>query len=62
MADRYHRFRHYQGRFSNFDLIEACDKPKWCCGCEFKHPFCDETGHVEAGLAAALSGKEEQRS
>jgi hypothetical protein len=49
MADekRWHRFRHYPERWSTFDLIEACEKPKWCCGCEFNHPFCSENGRVE---------------
>lgn len=44
---RWHRFRHYQGRWSTFDQIEECERPaKWCCGCEFKHPFCTEKGTV----------------
>ena len=44
---RWHRFRHYQGRWSTFDQIEECERPgKWCCGCEFKHPFCTENGAV----------------
>lgn len=44
---RWHRFAHYQGRWSTFDLIEECQKPKFCCGCEFKHPFCSESGEVQ---------------
>ena len=45
---KFHRFRHYEGRFSNFDLIDPCTKPKFCAGCEFNHPFCSEEGRVDA--------------
>lgn len=44
---RWHRFRHHQGRWSTFDQIEECTRPgAFCCGCEFKHPFCTEAGKV----------------
>lgn len=42
----YHRFRHYPGKWSTFDQIEECTKPKWCCGCEFNHAFCAADGRV----------------
>lgn len=43
---RYHRFRFYEGRWSNFDTIEACKSPKGCVGCIYKHPFCDQNGKL----------------
>jgi hypothetical protein len=45
-GQRFHRFRHYPGVWSTFDMIEPCAKPKWCMGCEFYHPFCTERGRV----------------
>lgn len=45
-AKQYHRFRHYPGTFSTFDQVEECTKPKWCCGCEFKHALCTADGVV----------------
>jgi hypothetical protein len=54
---RWHRFRHYQGRWSTFDQIEKCEQPgKWCCGCEFKHPFCSESGVVAPSPQANADG------
>lgn len=47
---RWHRFRHYPGRWSTFDQIEKCEKPTWCCGCEFKHPFCSANGEIVAAF------------
>lgn len=49
---RWHRLRHYPGRWSTFDLIDKCTKPKFCCGCEFKHPFCTESGIVAAATSS----------
>jgi hypothetical protein len=47
---RWHRFRHYPGRWSTFDQIEECERPgKFCCGCEFEHPFCSNLGKVLDG-------------
>lgn len=44
---RWHRFRHYPKVWSTFDQIEECTRPnQFCCGCEFKHPFCTEFGKV----------------
>jgi hypothetical protein len=43
---RFHRFRHYPGVWSTFDMIEPCAKPKRCMGCQYHHPFCTETGRV----------------
>jgi hypothetical protein len=59
---RYHRFRHYPGRWSNFDQVEPCEKPKFCTGCEFKHPFCSESGIVsEVCLPDSARTKPEKR-
>lgn len=48
---RWHRIGHYPGKWSTFDQIEECAKPKFCCGCEFKHPFCTEAGKVLEAVA-----------
>lgn len=42
----HHRIRHYQGKWSTLDEIIECAKPKWCIGCEYKHPRCDPNGRV----------------
>jgi len=44
---KFHRIRHYQGRWSSFDQIERCEKPMPCFYCQFKHPFCSEEGRVD---------------
>lgn len=41
---RYHRFRFYESGWSQFDGVEACTRPAWCCGCTYQHPFCNESG------------------
>lgn len=43
---KYHRIRHYPGRYSGFDLIEECIKPKPCVGCQYDHALCTENGRV----------------
>lgn len=45
----YHRFRFYQGRFSNFDLVEPCGKPGRCQACAIAVPLCDARGRVHSG-------------
>lgn len=54
-AGLFHRIRFYEGRFSNFDLVEPCLRVegKACIGCMFKHPFCTETGRVLDGAEIA---------
>ncbi len=54
---RWHRFAHYQGRWSGFDLIERCEKPKFCIGCNYKHPFCSEEGRIETASGPDLHGE-----
>lgn len=44
----HHRFRFYPGVWSTFDTIEACTKPKFCMGCEYKHERCTSNGRVPA--------------
>ncbi len=53
----HHRFRHYQGRWSNFDLVEPCRRPETCIGCLYHHPFCTETGRVLAGDELTIDGR-----
>lgn len=55
---RWHRIRHFQGRWSSFDQIEECERPgKWCCGCEFSHPFCSENGKVPVDPSPISNGE-----
>lgn len=42
----HHRFRFYPKVWSTFDGIEPCTKPKFCMGCTYKHPRCDERGRT----------------
>lgn len=42
----HHRFRFYPNVWSTFDSIELCTKPKFCMGCTYKHPRCDERGRT----------------
>jgi hypothetical protein len=48
----FHRFRHYAGGWSNFDLVEPCGRPGFCIGCTYHHPFCTEYGRVLKGEEA----------
>jgi hypothetical protein len=57
---RWHRFRHYPGKWSGFDQIEKCAKPKFCCGCEFNHPFCTESGIVAEACIPARTQLEKR--
>ena len=43
---KFHRVRFYKDGWSNFDEIKECDKPQWCWGCGYKHPFCTRNGRV----------------
>jgi hypothetical protein len=44
----HHRIRFYPKVWSTFDSIEKCAKPKFCVGCEYKHPRCDSVGRMQA--------------
>jgi hypothetical protein len=43
---KYHRFRFYPKTWSTLDSVEPCNKPDFCIGCEYNHPFCSATGNT----------------